>query len=160
MSVSIRLEGKEELVKKLTTLEQMNRVRAVIQQEAGVLQTLLRKYPNKVYSPNPLIKTDDKVRRGFFYHLKHGHITVPYKRGGGKSEKLGASWTVESENQGWTAVIGNDTSYGDLVQGWDEQVTRHKWSGWITEKGAMMVKRPGIIANITAALEEEVNNVG
>ena len=160
MSFSIRLDGADEMIKKLTTLEQMKRVRAVIQQEAGVLLRLLRKYPNKVYSPNPLIKTNERVRRGFFYHLKHGNITVPYKRGGGSSEKLGASWTVDTENQGWTAVIGNDTSYGELVQGWDSQVTRHKWSGWITEKGALDVKRPEIIANITAALEEEVNNVG
>ena len=159
MSVSIRLEGGDELVKKLTTLEQMNRVRAVIRQEGLWLAAKMRKYPAKVTTKNPLISTNERVRRGFFYHLKHGNITVPYKRGGGASERLGTRWTVETENQGWTAVIGNDASYAWLVQS-EEQTRQHKWSGWLTDKGAVNVYGPTVIANITAALEEEVENVG
>ncbi len=159
MSVSIRLEGGDELVKKLVTLEQMNRVRAVIRQEGLWLAAKMRKYPAKVTMKNPLISTNDRVRRGFFYHLKHGHITVPYKRGGGASERLGTRWTVETENQGWTAVIGNDASYAWLVQG-ERQTMQHAASGWLTIEKAASQYGPTVIANITAALEEEVNNVG
>lgn len=159
MSVSIRLEGGDELVKKLVTLEQMNRVRAVIRQEGLWLAAKMRKYPAKVTMKNPLISTNDRVRRGFFYHLKHGHITVPYKRGGGASERLGTRWTVETENQGWTAVIGNNASYAWLVQG-ERQTMQHAASGWLTIEKAASQYGPTVIANITAALEEEVNNVG
>jgi len=156
MAFSVTVEGAAELVAKLDTLAKLNRVRAVIAQQGVMLQRYLRKYPSKVYSPNPLIKTDDRVRRGFFYRLNHGMISVPYKR----TRKLANSWAVSSSMDGFTSTVTNNMSYADMVQGWDSQVTRHKWSGWITEKGALDVKRPEIIRNITNALNQEVKNAG
>ena len=160
MSLSIEVEGADELIRKLTTLEQMRRVRATIQQEGRFLAGKLRHYPQKAHYSNPLIKTDERVRRGFFYHLKHGDISVPYKRGGMGSERLGTRWTVKSENQGWQAVVGNNASYAQLVQGWETQTTGHKWSGWLTDKGAVNVYGPTVQQKIRAALEEEVKSVG
>ena len=156
MAFTITVEGAEELVAKLTTLSQLNRVRSVISQQAVMVQRYLRKYPSKVYSPNPLIKTNDRVRRAFFAKMKSGEIKVPYKR----TRKLANSWAVSTSMDGFTATIENNMDYADLVQGWNEQVTRHKWSGWVTEKGALDVKKPEIIANITNALNKEVKNVG
>jgi len=156
MAFTITVEGAEELVAKLDTLAKFNRVRAVISQQGVMLQRYLRKYPNKVYSPNPLIKTNDRVRRAFFAKMKSGEIKVPYRR----THKLGDHWAVSSSMDGFTSTVANNMSYADLVQGWDDQVTRHKWSGWVTEKGALDVKRPEIIRNITNALNQEVKNVG
>jgi hypothetical protein len=156
MAFTITVEGAEELVAKLDTLAKFNRVRAVISQQGVMLQRYLRKYPNKVYSPNPLIKTNDRVRRAFFAKMKSGEISVPYKR----TRKLANSWAVSSSLDGFTSTVENNMSYADMVQGWDSQVTRHKWSGWVTEKGALDVKRPEIIRNITNALNQEVRNVG
>lgn len=155
MAYSITIEGADELVAKLTRVAQMNRVRAVIAQQGTMLVRYLRKYPSKVYSPNPLIKTDDRVRRGFFYRLNHGMISVPYKR----TRKLANSWAVSQGLDGFSVTVSNNMSYADLVQGWDAQVTRHKWSGWVTEKGALDLKKPEIIANITNALNKEVEGV-
>lgn len=156
MAYTITVEGVDELVAKLNTLAKFNRVRAVIAQQGVLMQRYLRKYPNKVYSPNPLIKTNDRVRRAFFAKMKSGEITVPYRR----TRKLANSWAVSSSMDGFTSIVTNNMSYADLVQGWDEQVTRHKWSCWVTEKGALDVKRPEIIRNITNALNQEVRNVG
>ena len=157
MAFTITVEGAAELVAKLDTLAKLNRVRAVISQQGVLLQRFVRKYPSKVYSPNPLIKTNDKVRRAFFAKMKSGEISVPYKR----TRKLANSWAVSSSLDGFTSTVENNmVDYNDLVQGWDEQVTRHKWSGWITEKGALDVRRPEIIKNITNALNQEVKNVG
>ena len=156
MAFSITVEGADELVAKLNTLAKFNHVRSVIAQQGVLLQRYLRKYPSKVYSPNPLIKTNDKVRRAFFAKMKSGEISVPYKR----TRKLANSWAVSSSMDGFTSTVTNNMSYADLVQGWDSQVTRHKWSGWVTEKGALDVKRPEIIKNITNAFEREVKNAG
>lgn len=156
MSFTITVEGADELVAKLNTLAKFNHVRSVIAQQGVLLQRFLRKYPSKVYSPNPLIKTNDKVRRAFFAKMKSGEISVPYKR----TRKLANSWAVSSSMDGFTSTVTNNMSYADLVQGWDSQVTRHRWSGWVTEKGALDVKRPEIIKNITNAFEREVKNAG
>jgi hypothetical protein len=160
MSLYITIEGAEELVRKLTTLEQMRHVRAVIQQEGRFLAGKLRKYPQKAQYGNPLIRADARVRRGFFYHLNHGDISVPYKRGGGGSERLGTRWTVKSENQGWQAIVGNNASYAHLVQGEETQTFGHGLSGWLTDKGAVNVYGPVVQQNIRAAVEKEVRNVG
>ena len=120
------------------------------------MRSKLKHYPKKVYSPNPLIKTNDKVRRAFFAKMKSGEISVPYKR----TRKLANSWAVSSSMDGFTSTVTNNMSYADLVQGWDSQVTRHRWSGWVTEKGALDVKRPEIIKNITNAFEREVKDAG
>jgi hypothetical protein len=157
MAFTITVEGAEELVAKLDTLAKFNKVRSVISQQGVLVQRYVRKYPPKVYSPNPFLKTDAKMRRGFFAKLKSGEISVPYRR----TRKLGNSWAVSSSMDGFTSTVTNNmVDYNDLVQGWDSQVTRHKWSGWITEKGALQVNRPKIIKNITNALNQEVKNVG
>lgn len=156
MAYSITIEGADELVAKLNTLAKFNHVRSVIAQQGVMLQRYLRKYPSKVYSPNPLIKTNDRVRRAFFAKMKSGEISVPYKR----TRKLANSWAVSSSMDGFTSTVTNNMSYADMVQGWDSQVTRHKWSGWVTEKGALDVKRPEIIRNITNALNREVKDAG
>ena len=158
MDISIRVEGAEELVAKLTKLEQMARVKAVIMNQARFIQGKLRDYPTKATMSNPLIKSNDKVRRGFFYHLKHGNISVPYKRGGAGSEKLGSRWTVEARNTGWTAVVGNNASYAQLVQG-SKQTAQHIASGWLNVDTAARVYAPRIEHEIMRALEQEVANV-
>ena len=94
------------MIAKLTKLEQMTRVKAVIANQARFLQGKLREYPRKYPMANPLIRSNERVRRGFFYHLNRGNITVPYKRGGPGSEKLGSRWAIEMRNTGWAIVTG------------------------------------------------------
>ena len=155
MAIQITVEGADLLIAKLTTLSQFNKVRARVGAEANFLRSKLKHYPKKVYSPNPLIKSDPKVRRGFFYHLKHGDIRVPYHRG----YKLRNSWAVSQSTDGFTAWIGNNTPYAELVQSQEFQTRGHKWSGWLTDKGAINVYGPGIKQRIIATVEKEVKDV-
>ena len=155
MAIQITVEGADELIRKLTTLQQFNKVRARVGAEANFLRSKLKHYPKKVYSSNPLIKSDPKVRRGFFYHLKHGDIRVPYHRG----YKLRNSWAVSQSTDGFTAWIGNNMPYAELVQSSEYQTRGHKWSGWLTDQGAINVYGPGIKQRIMAAVEKEVRDV-
>lgn len=156
MAIQITVEGADELIRKLTTLQQFNKVRARIGAEANFLRSKLKHYPKKVYSPNPLIKSNAKVRRGFFYHLKHGDIRVPYQRG----YRLRNSWSVAQSTDGFSAWVGNNMPYAELVQSSEYQTRGHKWSGWLTDKGAINVYGPEIKQRIMAAVEKEVADVG
>ena len=61
-------------------------------------------------------------------------------------------------NTGWTAVIGNNASYAQLVQG-SKQTAQHIASGWLNVDTAARVYAPRIEYEIMRALEQEVANV-
>jgi hypothetical protein len=152
----IRIEGIEELLAGLTRLEQMQRVKDEVQAGGILLQSKLQNYPKKANVGNPLIRSDDRVRRGFFWHLKHGDISVPYNR----SYTLQSKWTSQPRKGGWEAVVGNNApEYKHLVQG-SRQTFQHRTSGWLTVVGAVDTYGPQIQARIRSALEKEVANVG
>ena len=74
-----------------------------------------------------------KQRRGFFAKLRSGEIEVPYyRRISAGSEDLSHSWTARSGKGGLEWKVGNDTTYGPLVQDRDKQSRYHKDTGWIT----------------------------
>jgi hypothetical protein len=104
----------------------------------------------------------DKARRmraGFFYHLKHGDIEVPYRRGQSpRSEKLGQSWTTQTENQGFRAIIGTGVSYARMVQDSARQTSYHRQTGWITTNQVEKLYGQQAINQIEQALQREVNN--
>ena len=153
--MEIRVEGAEQLIAKLTTINQFNKVKAAISQEGVMLAGKMKHYPRKVYTPNPLIKSNPKVRRAFFAKMKAGEIRVPYRRSG----DLRKHWSVQSSLGGMTSTLVNGLSYAPLVQGWEDQTTGHRWSGWLTDKGAVNVYGPKIKQRIMKAVEEELRNV-
>jgi hypothetical protein len=159
MAVTITVNGAKELIAKLTTLEQLKKVQQAIFDEATNLKDQLATYPTNAHGPNNAMRGKgemaNKIRRGFFARLKSGAISVPYAR----TSNLGGSWSVSQANQGWQAIVGNNMSYNSLVQGPD-QTYGHANSGWLTVDKAAETYGPGIIERITAALEEEVANVG
>lgn len=155
MAIEIVVEGAAELIAKLTTLQKLNRVKAAISQEAIFLVGKMRHYPAKVYSPSPILygkgEEANRIRRGYFYHLKHGHIQVPY----GRSQDLSKHWTSESSLDGLEARVGNNSPYAKLVQG-DDQTRGHQKSGWLTDKEAVLVYGPQIQARIIESIEAEI----
>jgi hypothetical protein len=153
--ITIRVEGAEKLIAGLTRLEQLTRVKAEIENAGRFMQGKLREYPVKSPMPNPLIRSNDRVRRGFFYHLKHGNISVPYRR----TTNLADKWTVATRRGGWEAVVGNNTDYARLVQG-PKQTFQHRASGWLTVSQAISVYSPRVEFMIRSALEKEVADVG
>jgi hypothetical protein len=152
--MDIHVEGAEQLIAKLTTVQQFNKVKAAISQESVMLIGKLKHYPRKTYTPNPLIKSNPKVRRAFFAKMKAGEISVPYKRSG----DLRKQWNAISSLGGWTATISNPLSYAPLVQG-ENQTYGHGASGWLTVSAAEKKYAPKIKQRIMKAIEEELRNV-
>lgn len=155
MAVEIVVEGADELIGKLTSLQKLNRVKSAISQEALFLVGKMKHYPVKVPFKNPMLygKSEEaaRIRRGFFYHLKHGEIQVPYAR----TQDLSKHWTTESSLDGFEARVGNNMAYGPLVQG-DRQTKGHQGSGWLTDKEAVLVYGPQIQSRIIEAVEKEI----
>jgi len=152
MAYSVKLEGVTELIQRIKSIEQLNKVKARIGQEGRFLQRKIRMYPKRMYSKNPLIRTDPAVRRAFFYYLNKGLITVPYRR----TRSLMHNWVVWQSMDGMSVTVENDLPYAPLVQGWETQAKGHQWSGWMTDKGAIQTYGPEIIVRIQDALRKEV----
>lgn len=99
-------------------------------------------YPiQKIGVPQPF-KTD-KSRRYFFAALRRGEITVPYRRGQGKSQTYGKQWYVETS--GMTATIANRATYARYLAGETEQSAYMKARGWRKIKEVADEKLPEII---------------
>jgi phage gpG-like protein len=160
---TIRIEGTEELIKRIDSLAKLNKVKASIHQAAIFLEGKVKEYPTRSSRPNWMLRgNSDKARRmraGFFYHLKHGDIEVPYRRGQSpRSEKLGQSWTTQTENQGFRAIIGTGVSYARMVQDSARQTSYHRQTGWITTNQVEKLYGQQAINQIEQALQREVNN--
>ncbi len=164
-SARIRIEGMEDLLKKLKSLESMKRVKAQVHQSAIYLQGFIKQYPPvrryknmQLYGKSPQAQ---KMRAGFFYHLNHGDIDVPYNRGTSKgSHKLREQWAVKSTNSGWGATVGVSTEnvpYARLVQDRDKQTVGHYLTGWTTVQDVIEQHGDEVITRITDALQREVS---
>lgn len=156
---TIRIEGADKLIEKLKSLESMARVKQAIKDAAVELKGYIQEAPHHVPRPNPLIKLDDRVRRGFFAALKSGKIEVPYRRGASPgSEMLSKKgWTISTANQGWRAVVGTSVSYARLVQDSAKQTSYHRQTGWLTTRQAVMLYGKEATDMIQTALRNEVN---
>jgi hypothetical protein len=143
----------------LDSIAKMNKVKATIHEAAVFLKGKISHYPMRSSRPNPLIRLNPRVRRGFFYHLNKGDIEVPYRRGQSPgSQKLGQSWTTQSSLSGWKATVGTNVSYAKLVQDSANQSSYHRHTGWITTNQVVQLHGQKAINMIKKALIQEVNN--
>lgn len=156
MPDGIRIEGLPELQKIMKKVGSLQPVKTGLKTGAVHVKGKIAKYPQVSRRPQPF-KTDLQ-RRGFFAKLKSGEIDVPYKRGiSPSSERLGQSWTTREQHGGLTQIVGNDTSYGPLVQDRDRQSGYHKTTGWQTTQDVAEQESSSVSniikKNIDAALE-------
>jgi len=129
---AVRVEGLDKLLKKLGKMGP-GVYKPAIAEGATHIKSVIATYPPARHESQPF-KTLRQIRY-FFYALKNGLIEVPYRRGlSPSSEALGRKWTVEFRDDGKTAVVGNNTSYGPLVQKDGVQSNYHRITGWKTDK--------------------------
>lgn len=150
MTIEIKIEGAEELVSRIQTIEQFKKVKAAVKQAGHHIQGVMRGYPVQNHGPNPLLRErSERGRRvrGFFFANKIG---VPYSRTHG----LAKSWTVKMD--GLTATVGQNKPYAELVQSAAKQTRGHARSGWITETEAVRQEGATVVAYIRDALVREV----
>ena len=160
--MTIRIEGLDKLLAKLTRLEQMARVKDALRSAAVHMRQRVAQYPPASHRPQPIGGEGDERKRrlrGFFYHLNKGDIEVPYKRGSSPgSERLSGRWTIESRDDGLTQVIGNNASYGPLVMGPDKQTKYHAATGWPTTDKVTTKEKPVVVEYLRRAVQKEIDS--
>jgi hypothetical protein len=88
----------------------------------------ISKYPSDANAHRPQPFKTEKSRRYFFWALREGIITVPYRR----TMNLQHRWTVKGMKGGLQQIIGNNAAYGPMVQDPNEQTAYHQKTGWRT----------------------------
>jgi len=140
----------EELVKKISDLEQLKGLKSILLAAGETLKGKLSVYPAQKSLTRAEVYGEpfksEKQRKYFFYALRKGLISVPYSRGAdAKSERFKASWALAAENDGLRVVIGNDTSYGPYLMDTERQSRFAAEFGWKT---------------IDAVMEENASEIG
>jgi len=112
--VTIEIKGLDELIKKLSDLGQLKVVKAGIKGAALDLRGILSRYPPRKHIPISAVGgwASEKQRRWFFANLREGKIKVPYSR----TKALGNRWAVKTLDEGFTAIVGNNTPYGSFYR--------------------------------------------
>ena len=146
MPVAITPKGFDKLLAKMPRFRPA--LRGAVRAGALHVKGKIARYPAARHGPQPF-KTA-RQRRFFFYAVRAGLIEVPYRRGqSARSETLGRKWTIKSEDDGLTAVVGNNASYGPVVQDRDEQSFYHKTTGWPTVQDVQEDEGP-VVRNLMA----------
>lgn len=132
-----RIEGIDQLVKKVETIQQLRGLKNVLLAAGETLKGKLSVYPPQKSLTRRSVYGEpfksEKQRRFFFYALGKGLITVPYSRGADpRSERFKASWAIETRNDGLTVIVGNDSTYGPYLMGNKEQSEFMAAIGWPT----------------------------
>ena len=150
----IRIEGLDAAIRKCEKIGKLDVIKAGLKEAGTHVKGKLgpSNYPPRKYLPQPF-KTD-KSRRFFFAALKDGRIQVPYRRGQSPgSEDLGQKWTVKARKGGLQVVVGNNVSYGPLVQG-PEQSGYMKAIGWKTTDQIAKEETAAVNKILAAAIEK------
>jgi hypothetical protein len=159
----ISLEGGEELLRKIETLAQLKGIAAAVKAAALHVKGKVATYPPRVTGmPNPGLYGNSakaqRMRAGFFAKLKSGEIEVPYRRGASPgSEALGRKWNIKSSNAGLTATVGNNVSYGPLVQSDAKQTAYHAAVGWKTVEEVADSERALVVEFLREEIERVLN---
>lgn len=89
----------------------------------------------------------ERQRRWFF---AVGIYQTPYAR----TSNLAKRWTIWSSMDGFTQIVGNNTSYGPYVQGAGAQSLYHKAQGWLTEAEVAEQERDRVVQMVLQAIEK------
>lgn len=127
-------------------------VRAAIRGAGLHVKGQIAKYPAKHGSGRPMQWVSVKQRAAVMAMIRRGEIEVPYRRGKSPgSESLGRRWTIDEQDDGLTAIVGNNASYGPYVQG-EQQSAYHREGGWKTTDQVSEEERPYVVGQIHDAI--------
>ena len=158
--MTVKIKGLDAIIKKLDSLGKPGVLRTPMKKSLFHVQRRIAKTPTgNQHRPQPF-KTD-KSRRWFFWALKKGLIEVPYRRGQSPgSEKLTTSWLSQAAMKisanGQRGELGNDASYGPLVQDVKRQTAYHRKTGWVTTQGVLKESTPAIVGYFKRTYDTEL----
>lgn len=163
MADPLHIDGLDELLGKIDTLEKMRAVTGALLAGGAHMKTAMQVYPDAKHLKREDVYgkpfQSDRQRKFFFYALAKGIIQVPYRRGGSPgSRNLKQQWTVAATNNGFSVEIGNATSYGPLVQGQGLQSRYAQAVGWQTEQQVLDREAPAVVAYVSDAIQKAVED--
>jgi len=164
MAAGIELRGLEKAIAQLVAVGDVKFVTDALKAGALVAKGFLAKYPPQKHLTRKQVygqtfKTD-KQRRGFFAKLRSGEIEVPYRRGQSPgSEALGRKWTIEARSA-LEVVVGNNVSYGPLVQSRSDQSLYHKATGWQTTDDVAEQHGDEIVRGVEQQFGKRIQSLG
>lgn len=126
MPVIIKIEGIDNLIKKLGPLEGLRCIKPPIKASALHIKGKVDQYPAASEANTP---GDHWYERGYGSRWQRKDGSFGGKR---SSETLGRKWTIAEVNGGLGAIIGNNVSYGPFVQDEDKQASFHGARDWPT----------------------------
>ena len=114
--VEVKIEGMDELIKKLDKLGKMSTVHAGMKGAGMMLKGLMTVYPPKTAANFPDGPGSSWYQRGkgSLYWRIRDNARVSY---GKKSEVLSSKWTSKYSESKTEAIIGTNVSYSPFVQG-------------------------------------------
>jgi hypothetical protein len=127
---TIRVEGLDKLIRKLEGLGKLGYLRAGIKAATAHVKGKVNKYP-----PSSEANSPKGPGGGSWYQRGYGSrwIRRDGSQGGSKtSQTLGRRWTIRTENDGLTGIIGNNVTYSPFVHDKDKQTDFHAARGWMT----------------------------
>ena len=153
MSTTIRINGMDELMKKINSLEQMDGVKHAMRAAALHVKGKIAEYP-------PESDANRAGRIPSWY--ERGWGTKWNLAGGGTggiktSETLSKKWTIGSRNGGLTQIIGNNVSYGPAVQDPNYQSATMKKIGWKTTKQVAEEEASTVVRFIQDEIDKILN---
>lgn len=186
--ITYSVSGSGNLLKKVETLKDARFLQAVVSAAATQLQgALIESEPVSKSGPGRFSLTTGRPMgyyergRGWWYPLMRkpsgpmgkAYGTIRAKgiirqssgvagyrlAGGGKSEQFMKRWTIRYEDNGLTAVIGNNTTYGHWVMGSDQARLMERL-GWT--KAGIVAKRewPRIMSAVEASTKKYIAGRG
>lgn len=164
MADTIELRGLEPIMADLRQLQKLSFVNAVLMAGAVYLQRKVATYPPR---KRPTRKSvygrtfeSDKQRYWFFGALAKGKIDVPYRRGiSPGSQTLGKRWTVASQSP-LVVVLGNNASYGPLVQSLQDQTLYMRAVGWVPIETTLEREESNVLRYMEREMNRELKSLG
>lgn len=135
--MNIEIKGMAEAIAKLGKTKVIEILRSPMQRGLYRLQYVMQDYP-----PAP---PNSRYIRGYGF------------RGGPRtSENLGKRWTtrIETSANGITGKLGNNASYGPLVQSERFQTRVHRRTGWPTDAQAVKKNEKDIVADFERTIQQ------
>ena len=148
----IKIEGLDELVKKIKDLGELKRFVVSMKAAAEHIEGIVRQYPPASEANAPGQKRWYERGYGPRWTRMDGSI------GGSKTSKdLKESWTIKQENGGLTQIVGTKVKYGPFAMDEAQQASFHKRRGWKTIQTVVREQTARISQFIKAEMDKIIN---
>lgn len=152
--VNIDLKDIQRVAEKLNLLPAF---KAGVLAGAGHVKKVIAVYPPQTDGNMPGPYPKRWYVRGYGPHwaLKGGGINREKT-----SEQLGQRWTYRPTNDGLSAVVGNNASYAEEVQGAQKQKAVHARHGWLTDETVAEQEADNVRDLVSESIREEIKRRG